>query len=226
MKSIFRHKYLIFSFIIISLLASYLYFIKKQPLLWGYHEFYFTPKKYLKKIEQLELEKANPSKNTKELFLSHFKQLLPFWYGTRYSFFGQTKIPGEGAIACGYFVTTVLENLGIKLDRNRLAQLASEEMIKELVNKELIQRYSGISINEFLENIKHSGTGLYIVGLDTHTGFILFENSDIWFIHASGSFPFAVVKETASQSKSLAKSKYRIFGKISDDKKIIENWLD
>ncbi len=229
MKLIFRHRFILISVFIIAIVFLYLYNLNKQPLLWGYHEFYYTPKKYLIKLKQQKSEKANLNSEKpkiKQVFLNQFKQLLPFWYGTRYSFYGQTHIPGESAIACGYFVTTVLEDLGINIDRNRLAQLASEQMIKELLGKESIQRFSQIDIKAFLQIIKNSGTGLYVVGLDTHTGFILYQNSDIRFIHASGSFPFAVVNEPALLSKSLIKSKYRIIGKLSDDEKILKDWIE
>ena len=112
-----------------------------------------------------------------------------------------------------------------ELDRNRLAQLASEEMIKELVTPSSIKRFSNFELNDFLENITRLGTGLYVVGLDTHTGFIHCQNSDIRFIHASGRFPFAVINERARESIILGKSKYRIIGKLTNDDKFMGNWL-
>ena len=39
------------------------------------------------------------------------------WKGTPWDFNGTTRTPGEGAIACGYFVTTVLEQAGFKIER-------------------------------------------------------------------------------------------------------------
>ncbi len=214
----------------IFILAGFIYlqYARKKPLLWGYHEFYFTPKKYQEKIAKLEILRANLDKkrpNLNRVFVNYFANLMPFWYGTRYSFNGQTHTPGEGTIACGYFVTTVLEDLGLDINRNHLAQLPSEEMIKNLVNKSSIQRYSGYTLIDFLENVKRSGKGLYVVGLDFHTGFILYENDEIRFIHASGRFPFAVVNERAKESIALRESKYRIVGKLSDDEKVLENWV-
>ena len=54
------------------------------------------------------------------------KKIVPYWYGTKWDFNGTSRIPGQGSIAYGYFVTTILEDAGINLSRNRLAQCASE----------------------------------------------------------------------------------------------------
>ncbi|WP_305952295.1 hypothetical protein [Emticicia oligotrophica] len=220
-------KYILLVFLLASA-AVYGYFMKRTPILWGYHEFYFTPKQYRNTLHQLADERkelTSGGENISQTFIRQFRRLMPFWYGTRYSFYGQTETPGEGKIACGYFVTTVLEDLGLKIERNKLAQLPSEEMIKTLVEKTSIRRFSGYTITDFLAGVRETGTGLYVVGLDTHTGFLLFQNNEMRFIHASGRFPFAVINERASESIILGKSKYRIVGKLSDDKKVLQNWL-
>jgi len=36
-------------------------------------------------------------------------EIFPFWYGTEWDFNGTTQQPGTGRIACGYFVSTVLQ---------------------------------------------------------------------------------------------------------------------
>lgn len=220
-------KYILLVFLLASA-AVYLYCMKRTPILWGYHQFYFTPKKYKNTLHQLADERkklASNSDNLSQVFIRQFRSLLPFWYGTRYSFYGQTETPGEGKIACGYFVTTVLEDLGLKIERNKLAQLPSEEMIKSLVEKESIRRFSRYTITDFLADVRKTGTGLYVVGLDTHTGFLLYQNNEMRFIHASGRFPYAVVNERAKESIILGKSNYRIIGKLSDDEKVLQNWL-
>lgn len=220
-------KYILLVFLLASA-AVYGYFMKRTPILWGYHQFYFTPKKYKNTLHQLADERkelASNSDNRSQVFIRQFRSLMPFWYGTRYSFYGQTQTPGEGKIACGYFVTTVLEDLGLKIERNKLAQLPSEEMIKSLVEKESIRRFSRYTITDFLAGVREAGSGLYVVGLDTHTGFLLYQSNEMRFIHASGRFPFAVVNERASESIILGKSNYRIIGKLSDDEKVLQNWL-
>ena len=44
-------------------------------------------------------------------------QIAPEWMGTPWDFYGTTQQPGRGKIACGYFVTTVLRDAGVRLRR-------------------------------------------------------------------------------------------------------------
>lgn len=226
-----RRNYIKYFTIVSMLLLAlvYIYFMKRTPILWGYHQFYFTPKKYKHTLLRLSSERnkldSDKQPNLDRVFIQHFRNLMPFWYGTRYSFYGQTHTPGEGKIACGYFVTTVLEDLGMEIDRNRLAQVASEEMIKELVSIKSIKRYSAYEFEDFIESVGQIDDGLYVVGLDTHTGFLLKTQQNLRFIHASGRFPFAVINENAHTSVTLQKSKYRILGRLTNDHKAMKIWL-
>ena len=45
------------------------------------------------------------------------KEIFPHWYDTKYDFYGQTETPGKGKIACGYFVSTVLRDIGVPIER-------------------------------------------------------------------------------------------------------------
>jgi hypothetical protein len=152
--------------------------------------------------------------------------LIPYWIGTDYDFYGQTYIPGKGEIACGYFVTTLLEDMGVQLDRNGLAKMASEQMIKELVAPKHIKRYSKQPLKRVLADIKFEGKGVYIVGLDTHTGFIINDGDEIYFAHASGRNPWAVIEETALGSIPLKKSNYRVVGQLTKDVDFLREWLN
>lgn len=151
-------------------------------------------------------------------------KIFPYWYGTNWDFNGTTQKPNEGNIACGYFVTTTLRDLGVDINRVKMAQCASEEMIKGLVSDANIYRFSNKSIQEFETKLKEKGNGIYVVGLDNHTGFIYLSDEGNYFIHSSGARPFKVVREKLSESHLLIKSKYRIAGKLSADKKLLSNW--
>ncbi len=153
-------------------------------------------------------------------------KIFPYWYGTKWGFNGITETPNTGEIACGYFVTTTLRDIGVPLNRVKLAQCASEEMIRTLVSKENIHKYSNIDIGEFISKIKKHGNGIYIIGLDSHTGYILLSNSGDYFIHSSGNFPWQVVKENLSNSSTLKKSKYKVIGKISSDESFLKKWIN
>ena len=153
------------------------------------------------------------------------ERIFPYWYGTKWDFNGTTEIPQEGSIACGYFVTTTLRDMGIPIKRTKMAQCASEEMIRSLVSKKNIHHLSNISLAEFERKLKKLGEGLYVIGLDTHTGFILMSSAGNYFIHSSGWFPFKVLREKVATSGILERSKYRVVGKISDDEGFLRSWV-
>lgn len=151
--------------------------------------------------------------------------IVPFWYGTRWAFEGTTTVPGEGTIACGYFVTTVLRDAGLRLERVRLAQLPSELMIRSLVSAEHVRRFSDVPVARFVAAVQQWGAGLYVVGLDMHVGFIVCEDDQISFIHASYVEPFCVVREDAMQSRILGASRYRVLGKLTAEAELARRWL-
>ena len=153
-------------------------------------------------------------------------ELLPYWYGTPWDFNGITETPGEGKIACGYLVTTILRDAGLRLQRYKLAQQTSETMIKSLVSDENIMRFSDYTITNFVGTLIDSGSGIYIVGLDCHTGFIQVKGDEVLFIHSSYLEPRMVIRERAIKSPILKSSRYRITGKITDDMHFLEGWLE
>jgi len=192
----------------------------------------YTPTRYkseLRQIHEKRVELANQHADeavVKKAFVTTVtNRIIPYWYGTFWSFHGTTQTPGRGSIACGYFVITVLRDAGLQLNRSKLAQMPSEQMIKSLVAETHIQRFSNRPIGGFVEEIRKTGKGLYLVGLDNHTGFLVNDAAGIRFIHASGAFPFYVISEEALRSSILKKSRYRIVGRISEDKTTLQNWL-
>lgn len=152
--------------------------------------------------------------------------IIPGWIGTEWSFNGVSQEPQKGSIACGYFVTTVLQDAGVTLSRVRLAQCASEQMITTLVQPALIHRFSNQPMTAFLGSVEQQGYGLYIVGLDNHTGFIYNDGKETWFIHSTFVGTRNVQKEKAADSWVLSSSKYKVLGKISADEKILSKWID
>jgi hypothetical protein len=151
--------------------------------------------------------------------------ILPQWMGTPWNFYGTTEIPGQGTIACGYFVTTTLRDAGVGLARIKLAQCASEQMIRTLVQAKYIQRFSNVPMEQFLKAIRQQGYGLYITGLDSHTGFLYNDGTEIYFIHSNYTGTRCVIKEKAATSLVLTASKYKVTGKISADEKVLEGWV-
>lgn len=150
--------------------------------------------------------------------------ILPYWLGTAWGFYGTTETPQQGQIACGYFVTTTLRDAGLPLQRTKLAQCASEQMIRTLVQPAYIQRFSHVPLADFVAAIKKQGYGLYLIGLDSHTGFLYHDGREVYFIHASYIGQKVVTKELAASSVILQASKYKITGKISADEVALDKW--
>ncbi|VAW74158.1 hypothetical protein MNBD_GAMMA12-2884 [hydrothermal vent metagenome] len=169
----------------------------------------------------------------KNAVLSRLQKVLPEkisrlfkpWYGTRWAYEGTSTIPGSGSIACGYFVTTILRDSGLRINRVRMAQAASETMIRKLNGNKNIKRYRRKSIQHFIQQVKQWGAGLYVVGLDYHTGFILNKKNQVYFIHSSLYPPTTVVNEKAVDSLALQNSNYRVLGKLFSNSQSVRGWL-
>lgn len=159
--------------------------------------------------------------------------VFPAWHGTPWVFGGNVSKPQENknsatvneSIDCGHFVTRTLYDVGFNIERNRLAQLASENIIKNLSDSDEIFRYRNKSIQTVDAQLDNLSEGLYITGLDCHTGFILNNKNDKRFIHSS-YYPdqMQVVSEPIIGSNPFAHSRYRVLGKILDEN-MIDNWL-
>lgn len=145
------------------------------------------------------------------------------WYNTPWNFYGNTRVPKQGTIACGYFVTTVLQDAGFNIPRTAWAQLASETMMKKM-NPD-VKRYSNVSMAEFEKAFTGKPDGLYIVGLDMHVGFISKVNGQLQFIHSSYYEPAIGVMSQALQGHNpLNDSKYRVLAEILH-KEMVVNWI-
>ncbi len=157
--------------------------------------------------------------------LESVSRIFPHWMGTPWDFNGTTQVPGEGKIACGYFVTTVLRHAGFRLQRVRLAQQAAEQIVKKLVSESNIRRFSDVPLDEFVSSVKDWGRGLYVVGLDCHVGFIVNDGSEVYFVHSTFVGPCMVMSEVARESSVLEYSRYRILGRITADRRLIRCWI-
>lgn len=151
-------------------------------------------------------------------------RILPAWSGTPWDFNGTTAVPRRGSIACGYFISTTLRDLGYRLDRYALARLPSEQIIAMFVAEEDIHRYSDTPLERFCGAVEEQGEGVYIVGLDYHVGFLVQCEDGTRFIHSSFMAPYCVVDEDARTSAVLENSRYRVTGKLFDDTMVLA-WL-
>jgi hypothetical protein len=181
----------------------------------------------LKKQKQKSLWKHLSKPAKEKIFTAAVTEtIVPAWIGTAWDFNGTTETPQQGKIACGYFVTTVLRDAGLPIARVKLAQCASEQMITSLIQSKYVTHFSNSTIENFIQSIKKQGYGLYIVGLDNHTGFIYNDEKDIYFIHSTFIGTRNVQKGIAVTNPILTQSKYKVLGKISSDEKVLERWIN
>ena len=152
-------------------------------------------------------------------------RLLPFWYGTPWDFNGYTATPKKGAIACGYFVSTVIKHAGFNVDRYKLAQQNPLNEAKTIAAGDSVENYEVNSTQLQKIFVAEKQEGLYFVGLDFHVGFLLFRNKELYFIHSNYIGAVGVVFEKAIFSDAFnAASAYRI-AEISPNEKLLEKWV-
>lgn len=171
------------------------------------------------------IQKESITKSATEFLINKATQeVFPAWYGTKWDYEGITQKPQEGRIACGYFVMNVLIDLGFDIPRYKWAQSPSEPVIKKLAGAD-IKRFFNKPVHDVGNYLKQSGTGLYVVGLDSHIGFIKVENDSIRFVHSNFYCPeIGVMSEALDTENPLNDSRYRIVGKLFTQE-MVENWL-
>ena len=150
-------------------------------------------------------------------------EIYPYWKGTSWDFNGTTQKPQKGEIACGYFITNTLTDLGFKIERTKLAQAVSSKMIKELCVD--IERFSRIeNVEKYLKT--QPKNSVFIVGLDFHTGYILKDSTGNYFLHSNYIDRKGVMKEKINESTALNSSRSFMIGNLSNNKKLIDNWIN
>ncbi|MCT4625103.1 MAG: hypothetical protein N4A46_15875 [Schleiferiaceae bacterium] len=156
--------------------------------------------------------------NAFEYFL--LNNIVPHWYGTPWDFEGHTNDPGEGEVACGYFVSTTLRHMNIQINRYHLAQQAAYNGAKSLaINFDHISKYSEIA--DFESKIDD---GLYMVGLSYHVGYLLKHKNELFFIHSNYMGDVCVMIEDAYSSEALNSSSIYVLVRIGNSD-LMKAWL-
>jgi hypothetical protein len=152
-------------------------------------------------------------------------EMMRCWLGTPWDFHGTASRPGEGEIACGYFVSTVLRDAGFRVDRYRLAQQPSANILRSFLAKEDCHLSVGLPYENFATDMEGAEPGIYVVGLDTHVAFIVAGAGGFRFIHSSGSRPWCVVEESRQAAEVLQRSNWRMLGNLTASRQLIRRWL-
>jgi len=151
--------------------------------------------------------------------------IIPPWFGTPWEFYGTSEIPGQGSIACGYFVTTVLRDAGIRLARVQLAQQASEHIVRTFADRGEVTRTHGRAALEVVQEIKERGAGLYTIGLDFHVGLLSWDGEGrVEMCHSSVLAPGTVICEDAARSEAMI-SGIHVLGPVLSDR-VVEAWIE
>lgn len=151
--------------------------------------------------------------------------IFPYWLGTEWDFNGYTETPRQGVVACGYFVSTTLRDLGIKLNRFKIAQMGASDIIYALCDKETVVKLSSVDkVNEYMRSVKENE--ILIVGLDFHVGFLFKKNNKNYFAHSNYIQMKGVEIELAENSMALSNSNLYVIGNLMKNEKMLIKWLN
>lgn len=152
-------------------------------------------------------------------------EMMRCWLGTDYDFNGVAERPGKGKIACGYYVSTLIRDAGFKVNRYRLAQQASQNILRTFTARENCQLRVGEKYDTYADWVETLEPGIYIIGLDTHVGFVVIEDDGMKFLHSSGIDKAGVVEEPRDEALAIKWSRWRMLGHFSTDPEVIRMWL-
>lgn len=155
-------------------------------------------------------------------------KIIPHWYGTPWSFGGHTATPNQGEIACGYFISTTLRDMGIKLNRYTLAQKSPIDEAKMISCGSEIQNVDAeTSEKAFAELDKLTKEGIYFIGFDQgHVGYLLKREGELWLIHSNYFSPISVCMEMLKDARVFKRfTKFHLVA-ISNNEALLQRWLD
>jgi len=150
------------------------------------------------------------------------EDIYNYWAGTPWEFYGTTQQPKAGSIACGYFVTNTLTDLGFRIDRIGLAEVRSGDMIKKLCVG--IKSFNSLKkLNGYLA--KQPINSVFIIGLDFHTGYVVKTAADCYFFHSNYIKKEGVVREKIDASQALTANKFFMIGSLTANENLLRKWV-
>lgn len=165
----------------------------------------------------------------KEAFTDQLvNEVLPHWYGTPWSFGGHTEVPNQGKIACGYFISTTLRDMGIKLNRYTLAQKSPIDEAKMIsCGSDILSVVQETPEKAFEEIDRLTQEGLYFIGFDEgHVGYLLKRGGELLLIHSNYFSPVSVCMEKLEESRVFNRFTSFHLVDISHNEALIQRWLE
>ena len=170
-------------------------------------------------------EKGSVSKARAYLLQTLTDSVFPHWYETAWDFNGTTEVPREGNIACGFFVSTTLQHAGLNIDRVKCGQQASSVFINALCRPGSVKWISQNDTAKLVKHLRAQKDGLYLLGLDYHTGFIQKDGDDLWMIHAAYFPHHKVVKEKVQTCAHILESNVFVVGDLLGNDELVRKWM-
>ncbi|MEO1051485.1 MAG: hypothetical protein AAFX87_12720 [Bacteroidota bacterium] len=160
----------------------------------------------------------------KELLLN---RIIPYWEHTPWSFEGHTSEPGVGEIACGYFVSTTLQDVGVRINRYKLAQQSPENEANSLCLSGMPLKIEGDTKEDIIKTIDASTKeGIHFLGLDeSHVGYLLKEHGRLYLIHSNYIYSEGVIIEEVSSSEVFSYFNTFYLAELSTNEAFLRHWL-
>lgn len=155
------------------------------------------------------------------------KHIIPHWLSTPWSFEGHTAVPREGTIACGYFVSTTLRDMGFNLNRYTFAQQLPVNEAKTLSMGKVLIEINNPSTAERIQQLQtHLQEGIYFIGFDqSHVGYIHKKNGELFVIHSNYINAEGVVNERIEDSEVFSYYTRIYIAEISTNRDLLKKWL-
>ncbi|MFS4418245.1 hypothetical protein [Maribacter sp. 2307ULW6-5] len=161
-------------------------------------------------------------------FTAHLvNRIFPHWYGTEWTFNGHTAVPKKGSIACGYFVSTTLRDMGLNLNRYHMAQKGPLDEAQMISSGSAITTITAQTAQEAMDALDaYAEEGLYFIGFDKgHVGFLLKEKGQLSLIHSNYLWPVSVVSEPLEKAAILNKFSTYHLVPITHNPGLMQKWL-
>lgn len=188
-----------------------------------YNEVKNEIQKQLETIKKTDKKKLNTKATFSDFLLN---KIIPHWYGTKWSFNGHTSIPKSGEIACGYFVSTTLQDAGLNVNRFQLAQQSPLNEATSLAIDRDVQIFAEETAEESLEKMRNQLTeGIYFIGFDkSHVGFLVKRDRSLILIHSNYIDEKGVDIEFADYSKVFNSFKQFYITPLTENQTLMDSW--
>lgn len=160
-------------------------------------------------------------------------ELFPAWLGMPWGMASNSTAtrphePGK-TVGCSYFVTSVLLSAGVELEnRFTFAQAPAIFIQRSLAPaKDDLHRYFSIPAAQLRNRIAALGDGLYVIGLDTHVGFVVVRGDQVQLVHASYTGDRVVTDEPLLDAAAIDNSRPEGYfvTPLFQDGRLVDLWL-